>query len=173
MPFREDNRSTFRIGSPQIIFYKGLVAWYRLFNLFNHISIKFISETCSNRITSKTEILYRRCFPTEGAVDHMLKWNDNCYIGKTVTDTENIRRRLEEGKIVPEIYLLTLSDNPRNLMEILPAVSLVQRSLADLCPEIIGIAAGKEEAFQLTEDIVREVYEETGGVQIREYLKNR
>ena len=103
----------------------------------------------------------------------MLKWNDNCYIGKTVTDTENIRRRLEEGKIVPEIYLLTLSDNPRKLMEILPAVSLVQRSLADLCPEIIGIAAGKEEAFQLTEDIVREVYEETGGVQIREYLKNR
>lgn len=103
----------------------------------------------------------------------MLKWNDNCYIGKTVTDTENIRRRLEEGKIVPEIYLLTLSDNPRNLMEILPAVSLVQRSLADLCPEIIGIAAGKEEAFQLTENIVREVYEETGGVQIREYLKNR
>lgn len=103
----------------------------------------------------------------------MLKWYEHCYIGKNVQNTERIRKKLESGRAVPGIYLLALSENPHNLLEIFSAVTLLQRAAAGLCPEIIGIAKGKEEALCLVTDIVQKVYEETGDVQVKEYLKNR
>ena len=103
----------------------------------------------------------------------MLKWHNNCFVGKNVRDLERIQEKLENRRLVPGIYLLVLSDNPRNIMELFPAVTLLQRTAADLCPEIIGIALGKEEAVSLAEEIIRQVYEETGDVQVKEYLKNR
>ena len=103
----------------------------------------------------------------------MLKWHKNCFVGKNVRDLERIQEKLENRRLVPGIYLLVLSEHPRNIMEMFPAVTLLQRTAADLCPEIIGIALGKEEAVSLAEEIIRQVYEETGDVQVKEYLKNR
>lgn len=103
----------------------------------------------------------------------MLKWYKNCFVGKNVRDLERIQEKLENRRLVPGIYLLVLSENPRNIMEMFPAVTLLQRTAADLCPEIIGISLGKEEAVSLAEEIIRQVYEETGDVQVKEYLKNR
>ena len=52
----------------------------------------------------------------------MLKWHKNYYIGPGIKNISRIRRRLEHGKPVPGIYLITLSENPCNLLEILPAL---------------------------------------------------
>ena len=45
----------------------------------------------------------------------MLKWHKLYYTGSGVKNSSRIRRRLEHGKPVPGIYLITLSDNPRIL----------------------------------------------------------
>lgn len=103
----------------------------------------------------------------------MLKWHENFYIGENVRDAEKIRQKLDQGKLVPGIYLLTLSDNPHNILEILPAVTLFQKTAARLCPEVIGMAGGMDEAMELVRSIVQTVYRETGDVQVQEYLKNR
>ena len=71
------------------------------------------------------------------------------------------------------IYLITLSDNPRNLLEILPALTLIQESAADMCPEIVGIAKGKEEAMDLVTEMIRTIFSETDGFEVKEYWKNR
>ena len=76
-------------------------------------------------------------------------------------------------KPVPGIYLITLSDNPRNLLEILPARTLIQESAADMCPEIVGIAKGKEEAMDLVTEMIRTIFSETDGFEVKEYWKNR
>lgn len=75
--------------------------------------------------------------------------------------------------LVPGIYLITLSDNPRNLLEILPALTLIQENAADMCPEIVGIAKGKEEAMDLVTEMIRTIFSETGGFEVKEYWKNR
>lgn len=103
----------------------------------------------------------------------MLKWHENFYIGENVRDAEKIRQKLDQGKLVPGIYLLTLSDNPHNILEILPAVMLFQKTAARLCPEVVGMAGGMDEAMELVRSIVQTVYRETGDVQVQEYLKNR
>lgn len=103
----------------------------------------------------------------------MLQWYKNCYLGEGIRDAEKIRNKIEQGKLVHGIYLVTFSDNPDNLLEILPAVVLKQSPVRSLCPEIIGMAKGKEEAMAMVSEILSEVYEETGTFQVREYLKNR
>jgi len=96
----------------------------------------------------------------------MLKWHKHYYTGSGVKNSSRIRRRLEHGKPVPGIY-------PRNLLEILPALTLIQESAADMCPEIVGIAKGKEEAMDLVTEMIRTIFSETGGFEVKEYWKNR
>ena len=78
----------------------------------------------------------------------MLKWHKNYYRGASIK-------------------------NPHNQLEILPALTLVQETAARICPEIVGIAKGKEEALELITDMVQTIYEETGELNIKEYWKNR
>lgn len=50
---------------------------------------------------------------------------------------------------------------------------LIQKSYYAKCPEIIGMAKGKDEATDLAVDIVKNIYGETGAFQVKEYFKNR
>lgn len=103
----------------------------------------------------------------------MLKWLEGYYVGESVHDSDHIREKLDQGKLVPGIFLITFSHNPHNILEILPAAMLVQKSFFRICPEIIGMAKGKYEALELVRSIVEAVYQDTGDVLVEEYLKNR
>ena len=103
----------------------------------------------------------------------MLKWHDHYYVGESVRDESAVREKLDAGKPVPGIYLVTFSDNPHTILEIIPAVTLFQKTAARLWPEIVGMAKGMDEAMELVQMIVQTVYEETGDVLVDKYLKNR
>lgn len=103
----------------------------------------------------------------------MLRWCKDLRIGEGVKKADKIRHKLNHGKIVPGVYLITFSENPRNLLEIIPALTLIQQSAADICPEIIGLAGDKDEAVDMVTAIIQEVYDKTGDFQIEEYWKNR
>ena len=83
---------------------------------------------------------------------------------------QSVRSWMQENP-VPGIYLVTFSDNPHNILEIIPAVTLFQKTAARLCPEIVGMAKGMDEAMELVQMIVQTVYEETGDVLVEKYLK--
>jgi len=98
----------------------------------------------------------------------MLKWQKNFLTGETVKKPEKIKKKLDAGKFVYDIYLLTLSDNPDNLMDIIPAAMLLQKSFYG-----IGMANGKDEALEMVRSLIEEIYTETGTFQVAEYLENR
>ena len=56
----------------------------------------------------------------------MLKWCRDFRIGESVKKADRIRRKLNHGKIVPGVYLITFSENPRNLLEIIPALTMIR-----------------------------------------------
>ena len=97
----------------------------------------------------------------------MLKWQENFLAGESVKDPEN------SGKPVLGIYLLTLAENPVNLMDIIPAAMLIQKSFYGICPKIIGMAKGKEEALEMVRSLIDEMYRETGTFATAEYIENR
>lgn len=103
----------------------------------------------------------------------MLKWHEHFYADDSICDAEKIRDRLNNNRMTPGVYLLTFSNNPDNLMEILPEVSLRQKAVRELCPVIFGMAGSKDDAIALACRILKEVYDETGAFGIEEYLKNR
>lgn len=100
----------------------------------------------------------------------MLKWLSYYRVGENIKNPERIRRKIESGKAVPEVWLLTLSDNPGNILEMFPAVLMVQEPFARLCPPIIGMTKGKKAAVQMAVEIITEVYGATGGFDVREYF---
>ncbi len=103
----------------------------------------------------------------------MLRWIENYYVGSSIRKPEEMKKKIDSGFFAPGIYLLTLAGNPDNLMEFLPAASLKQEALRRLCPTVIGMALGKEEAIELTCRILEEVYDRTGSFRVEDYLKNR
>lgn len=103
----------------------------------------------------------------------MLKWREDYYVGEGIKDAGKTKKRIDAGKVALGVYLVTLSENPGNLLEIIPSYMLIQKSYYAKCPEIIGMAKGKDEATDLAVDIVKNIYGETGAFQVKEYFKNR
>ena len=103
----------------------------------------------------------------------MLKWQEDYYVGEGIKDAEKTKKRIDAGKVALGVYLVTLSENPGNLLEIVPSYMLIQKSYYAKCPGIIGMAKGKDEATDLAVDIVKNIYGETGAFQVKEYFKNR
>lgn len=76
-------------------------------------------------------------------------------------------------KFQMDIYLITLSCNGNNQLEIWNSVLFLQPSFPQTEHFVVGITKGYEEALELVEQITKEVYNETKGADIRSYILNK
>lgn len=100
-------------------------------------------------------------------------WYDNLYF-----DEENAKkkarllRRLEKGKLEPNVYVLALPDSrDRNILDIFNSLELMQPHYKGRKKYIVGIARSKQAAVELAADIVGEMYSASGGFDLRAYLE--
>ena len=106
--------------------------------------------------------------------DFMLKWYKNLYLGNTVRGQERkLIRRLEKGKPVPGVWLVTIASNEENNLDLIPSELLLQKALRVQCPMIVGIGFTRLEALLVLARIVQEVYQETKDMNIRAWLLER
>jgi len=103
-----------------------------------------------------------------------MKWYKKLYLGDNAKDAKyKTIGKVRASKFQFDTYLITLSNNPNNLMDIYLANFLLQphfkksHILDDIY--VIGIAKGRDESFQLIEKIISEVYSNTGEFKLREY----
>ena len=75
------------------------------------------------------------------------------------------RRKFNE---LTGVYFVALSDTDGNLLDIYNAALAVFEK-----HRIIGIALGREEAMNLSAELVEKVYGETGGFDIENYVKGQ
>lgn len=71
------------------------------------------------------------------------------------------------------VYVITISDRADEQLEIFHSGQLLQRYYKIYPPCIVGIADGYGEAIELIKCIAQEVYQKTGGLDIKRYLKDR
>lgn len=83
---------------------------------------------------------------------------------------EKIIKNMEKDKWQLEKYLIALTKNEANHLEIFNSVLLVQKAMLKDDLFIVGIASGYTESLELVEKITQEVYDETSGVDIRNYI---
>lgn len=104
----------------------------------------------------------------------MLKWYENLYVGENAKKRINYYiRRISNGKPVKDMYLVTIASNKVDQLDIIKSHYLLQPMVMRMCPMIVGIASGYEEACTLVISMVEETFRETGGVDVRKYLLQR
>ena len=69
-----------------------------------------------------------------------------------------------------DIYVIALSSNPDNLLDIIPAWELRQKHYPKSDMLVVGIDKGYDNAIELAGKIVKDVYHKTGDFNIRDYF---
>lgn len=101
-----------------------------------------------------------------------MNWYQNLYTGKTAEKKrDRIIQEIEREVYKGNTYLITLAANPQNNLEIFSVHQLRFPYIRRNCPMVVGIASGREEALEVFQRIVEEVYSVTGNVKIREYFE--
>lgn len=86
---------------------------------------------------------------------------------------EEIIKNVQNDKWQLEKYLITLTKSEANHLEIFNSVLLIQKAMKKDDLFLVGIASGYVEAIELVEKIAQEVYDETGGADIRNYIRQK
>ena len=93
------------------------------------------------------------------------------YIGESVNNPDKLIHKLQKHAKLLDAYVITLSKNASDQLEIYKAGYLSQKYYRTNPPYIIGIAADYEEAVGLVQKIAMETYEAQGNLRLKEYLK--
>lgn len=77
---------------------------------------------------------------------------------------------INNSEVTFGIYCIAFASHPDNLFDILDANELLFPHYKKSEIRIVGIAKGKEEAVGLVKDMLLEVYNNTGGFDVRTYF---
>lgn len=101
----------------------------------------------------------------------MIKWYEDLYLDNNVT--KNVRKymkKIEKARPVYNVFCIALASNENNVFDIINANELLfpYYKRQNIC--IIGLALGRDSAFEMVREIIEEMYENTGGFCAREYF---
>ncbi len=81
-----------------------------------------------------------------------------------------VKKELERNKLQWGTYLIVLTQNEANHLEIFHSILLKQKVIKKQNLFVVGIANSYSKALELVEKLTGEVYDETGGTNIRQYI---
>ena len=96
------------------------------------------------------------------------------YVGDNATvNQKEIIKSLKHKKWSMGIFVITLSENEHNLLDIYETIQFNQPYYRKKKLTIVGVAAGKKDAFALVTKIIDDVYTSTGNFKVREFFKTK
>ena len=99
-----------------------------------------------------------------------MKFYKNLYIGDTVKKPEKAIKKLKRHKMQPSLYVIAY-DAETDRLAVYHSLMLSQWYYKENPPGcIVGLANGREEAFDVIEQIARESFAATGQAQLVTYL---
>ena len=96
------------------------------------------------------------------------------YISPSIKDKrKKIMWKLRTGRPQPMIYVISLAKNS-DLLEIYHSGMLKQKyyKKKENMPYIVGLAAGYEQAVSLVTEILEDVFQRTGGYDVKGFFKS-
>lgn len=101
-------------------------------------------------------------------------WYDNLYIGESISKKaakiKRIKWKINHNAGLLNIYIIVLCRYGTNLLEIIQTRELLQKSYPKGQLYVVGLAKGYDEAIETAAKIVVDVYQHTGGFQVKKYL---
>ena len=101
-----------------------------------------------------------------------LTYHSGIYLGDSIRGKklDKLKKKLENKPLFSGFFLITLSRNASDQLEIYAAKQLAQSYYRKNPPYVIGITGTYEEAVKIVEQIVRECLEARGDCALKEYL---
>lgn len=101
-----------------------------------------------------------------------LTYHRDLYLGESINEQklDKIKKKLENKPLLSGVFLITLSKNPSDQLEIYDAKQLVQKYYEKNPPYVVGLAGSYDEALIMLEQLVRECMNERGDCALKEYL---
>ena len=100
-----------------------------------------------------------------------MEWYPRLYVGKTVNNPNKLIHKLKKHTKKADAYVITLSKNPYDQLEIMESGYLAQKYYKENPPYIIGIANHYDEAVDIVKQIAEEAFVAQGNCCLKEYLK--
>lgn len=101
-------------------------------------------------------------------------WYENLYIGESISKKNakirRLKRKVNQNAYLFNIFIIVLCRYGTNLLEIIPAIELRQKSYPKQNLYIVGLAKGYDEALETAARIITDVYKKTGGFQVKRCL---
>ncbi len=89
---------------------------------------------------------------------------------KAALRRDSILWKMQKGIYQKDVFVMTLAENPRNLLELYPASALIQPYFLQSDLLVVGLAQGKKEADELLRATIEKIYRETGALDVRAYF---
>lgn len=105
-------------------------------------------------------------------MERKLTFYPELYLGESISSDklDKLKEKLIKKPLFSALYVIALSQNPSDQLEIYAARQLAQSYYSKYPPYIIGITANYDEAVSLVEKIVQECIKERGDCALKEYL---
>lgn len=102
----------------------------------------------------------------------MITYSEKLYVSNSIKDKKisAIKLGIKQGRGRLKLFLLTLSNNNSDQIDIIHNSMLKQRSYRKLDLRIIGFANSYEEATSLVVDIMNDTIAATGNCNMKDYL---
>ncbi|HIR00022.1 MAG TPA: hypothetical protein IAB23_10180 [Candidatus Scybalocola faecavium] len=99
----------------------------------------------------------------------MIRWRRPLYIDESIKESPaGIRYRFKFKKYPGDYYFIILPAG-RDMPEIIRCIYLKQSWYKSVDYDILGVASGKNKAFELFEKMAADAYQATGDVNIRRF----
>ena len=101
-----------------------------------------------------------------------LTYQPDLYLGRSIKKKklDKLKKKLENTPLLSGMFLITISKNPSDQLEIFDAKQLAQKYYENNPPHVVGIAGNYDEAVETVEQIVRECLCKRGDCALKEYL---
>lgn len=101
----------------------------------------------------------------------MINWHSLLYFGEGIKEEyDHIKKALEGNEAPGNIYIISLSDNPIEQLDITSAFMFIKNMKLHPDPVIVGIAIGRKAAEGIVAQMAFDVYSVTGSVDFRKYF---
>lgn len=101
-----------------------------------------------------------------------LTYRPDLYLGDSINENklDKIIKKLEKKPLLSGVFLITVSRNASDQLDIFDARQLAQSYYKKHPPYVVGIAGSHDEAVELVERLVQECLRARGDCALKEYL---
>lgn len=101
--------------------------------------------------------------------EERMKFYKKLYTGKSIKNPALVKWKLKHNAGQIKIFVIALAPGD-DLLEIYHCAFLQQKFYKKYPPFIVGIAGSYDEALDLAASVVEEVYANTGGYAVKDYI---